>query len=57
MQAIRTNNDVEGWHNWMNSRANHCSLGFYKFVHMLHKEAKLFEVQAQLVCEGSLQRL
>ncbi|KAL3859614.1 hypothetical protein ACJMK2_009828 [Sinanodonta woodiana] len=31
-QKVRTNNDVEGWHHRLNSRAVHMGLGFYQLV-------------------------
>ena len=56
-RAIRTNNDVEGWHHRMNSRAGHNKMHFYSLIHFLHEEAKLVPVYALLVSEGKLTRL
>ena len=56
-RAIRTNNDVEGWHHRMNSRAGHCKLNLYTLLQFLHEEAKLVPVYASLVSEGKLTRL
>jgi len=56
-RAIRTNNDVEGWHHRMNSRSSHCKLHFYSLLKFLHEEAKLVLLYACLVSEGKLTRL
>ena len=36
-QAVRTNNDVEGWHLRINSRARRSQLQFYVLIELLHK--------------------
>ena len=54
-RAIRTNNDVDGWHHQMNSCAGHCKLHFYSLLKFLHEEAKLVPLYACLVSEGKLQ--
>ncbi|XP_053398907.1 uncharacterized protein LOC128556928 [Mercenaria mercenaria] len=36
---IRTNNDVEGWHNRLNSDCGYRSLSFYRMVPALRKQA------------------
>ena len=56
-RAIRTNNDMEGWHHPMNSRAGHSKLRLYSLLKFLHEEAKLVPLYACLVCEGKLTRL
>ncbi|KAL3872323.1 hypothetical protein ACJMK2_040254 [Sinanodonta woodiana] len=38
-QKVRTNNDVEGWHHRLNSRALHMGLSFYQLVPLLRREA------------------
>lgn len=41
-QPIRTNNDIEGWHNALNRRADgQCRLQFYLLIELLHREARL----------------
>ena len=41
-QAIRTNNDIEGWHNALNRHAGSCgNLSFYLLIEILNKEAEL----------------
>ncbi|XP_041353329.1 uncharacterized protein LOC121371476 [Gigantopelta aegis] len=42
--TIRTNNDVEGWHNRLNKKAVHAGLGFYQLVMLLVKEARVVEL-------------
>ena len=57
-QSIRTNNDIEGWHNRLNKRAaGRCNLQFYLLVSLLHKEAKLTSVYIRLVSEKKLRRI
>ena len=52
-RAIRTNNDVEGWHNRLNTRAQHSNISFYNLVSKLHSEAMLIPIQQQLIYEGN----
>ena len=40
-RAIRTNNDVKGWHNRLNTRAHHSNISFYILVSLLHPESRL----------------
>ena len=50
---IRTNNDIEGWHNRMNQRASsRRQLQFYLLVKLLHSEAMLVELQVELVSQA-----
>ena len=57
-RSIRTNNDLEGWHNALNRRANGKSqLPFYLLIDLLHKEAKLALLQIRLVSEKKLKRI
>ncbi|XP_062597710.1 uncharacterized protein LOC134259125 [Saccostrea cucullata] len=52
MLAIRTNNNVEGWHN---SRVGQkCPVPFYLLLVGLHKEAKQIPLQAKLISEGKM---
>ena len=58
MQPVRTNNDIEGWHNALNRRANgRSSLPFYVLIQLLHREARLVEVQMRLVADHKLMRI
>ena len=58
MLPIRTNNDVEGWHNSLNRRANNrVHLPFYLLVELLHQEARLVSIQIKLVSDGKLSRI
>ena len=55
---VRTNNDVEGWHNALNRRAfGKCQLPFYMFIQLLHQEARLVQLQVRLVSEKKLTRI
>ncbi|KAK3741180.1 hypothetical protein QZH41_012629, partial [Actinostola sp. cb2023] len=57
-QSIRTNNDIEGWHNGLNRCASgRVHLPFYLLVKLLHSEAKLTEIQVRLVSEQKLKRI
>ena len=54
--SVRTNNDIEGWHNRINKRAaGKCNLPFYLFVKLIHQEARLTAVHIRLVSEKKLQ--
>ena len=56
-RAIRTNNDVEGWHNALNRRASgRGQLPLYLLRKFLHKETKLTALQIRLVSERKLKR-
>jgi len=46
-RAICTNNDVEGWHNRLNTKAQQPNLLFYKLVSLLNAEASLVSIQHQ----------
>ena len=57
-KAVRTNNDLEGWHNGLNRRAGgRVHIPFYILIQHFHKEAKLFEIQVRLVSDRKLQRI
>jgi hypothetical protein len=53
--SIRTNNDVEGWHNRLNKRGRP-HMPFYMLITLLHDEARLVHLQVQLVSESKLKR-
>ncbi|XP_041349588.1 uncharacterized protein LOC121368896 [Gigantopelta aegis] len=55
-QAIRTNNDVEGWHRRLNVKAVESKPSMYILIKMLHKEASLVPIQCKMVSEGKLRR-
>ena len=54
MQGVRTNNDVEGWHNRINRRVQGVSLAFYRLVVELHREAANVDLQLELLSGGKL---
>ena len=44
-QAVRTNNDVEGWHLRINNRARRGQLQLYLLIELLHKESQIVTLQ------------
>ena len=54
-QSVRTNNDIEGWHNRLNSRGR-AQMNVYMLVSLLHDESCMIPIQVRLVSEGKLQR-
>ena len=57
-QPIRTNNDLEGWHNALNRRAGgQCGLPLYLLIELLDREAKLTTVTIRLVSDNKLKRI
>ena len=48
-QAIWTNNDAEGWHRRLNTRAGHASLNFYRLLELLHHDSRLLAVHVSLL--------
>jgi len=57
MTSIRTNNDVEGWHNRINYRvAARGPVPFYSLLTELYSEAADIPLQLKMVTEGKLQR-
>jgi hypothetical protein len=57
MCSIRTNNDVEGWHNNLNSRvSSRGPVPFYLLVTGLFKEASDLPMTIRLVTEDKLRR-
>ncbi|XP_033762412.1 uncharacterized protein LOC117343950 [Pecten maximus] len=55
-QSVRTNNDVEGWHRRINTKARRANLPFYMLVPLLHQEGRLVTLQMRLVAEQALRR-
>ena len=57
MEAARTNNDLEGWHNGLNRRAKGRSqLPLYVLIQLLHKESSLVSLQIRLASDRRLRR-
>lgn len=59
--VIRTNNDVEGWHNGLNKLCakagnENYNVNVYELIQVLHHECRQVATQYQLVTEGKLQR-
>ena len=48
----RTNNDVEGWHHYLNKKARKGQLPFYILIPLLHEEAKQVNIQVHLISES-----
>ena len=58
LQAVRTNNDVEGWHYGLNRRAQGKSqLPLYMLIMLLHEESRLTSLQIRLVSDKKLCRI
>ena len=56
-EAIRTNNDIEGWHNALNRRAQgRVHLSFYMLIQLLHEEYTFVIIQVRLVSNKKLKR-
>ncbi|XP_045212437.2 uncharacterized protein LOC123563591, partial [Mercenaria mercenaria] len=55
-ETVRTNNDVEGWHRGINSRANGSKLPFYVLVPLLRSEAEDVTITVRLVSEHIVTR-
>jgi len=56
-QPVRTNNDVEGWHAQLNSRANHGRLNMYQLLHLLHEEAVLVNIGVRVLSDAGTSRM
>lgn len=50
-RSVRTNDDVEGWHNPLNHRAKNGNLSFYYLITLLFEEANEVPMQWQLIKE------
>ena len=55
-RVVRTNNDTEGWHRRLNSRARHRreNLSMYALIPLLHREAAMVDLHYQLVGQHQL---
>ena len=57
-QPVRTNTDIEGWHNSLNRRAGgRVHLPFYLLIQLHHRESSVCSVQVRLVNARKLQRI
>lgn len=56
MKSIRTNNDVEGWHFWLNRHAAKASLPMHLLIYLLHEEAHLMTIQVHLLDKDRVYR-
>jgi hypothetical protein len=52
-KSVRTNSDVEGWHNRVNTHAQKSNLQFYL---LMYKEASKIPLQLNTISEGKLRR-
>ena len=58
MMAIRSNNDVQGWHHGLHRRAaGRQNLNLYLLIDLLHQEALLNALHIRLVSEKKLTRM
>ena len=56
--TVRTNNDIEGWHNGLHRRAlGKWSMPFYLLLDLLHQQARLTALRIRLVSEKKLKRI
>jgi len=53
-QSIRTNNDVEGWHNRLNRKAKTTPLNLYMLIQLLYNEAKMVVVNIRLISDKKI---
>ena len=54
-QSVRTNNDVEGWHNRLKNRA-HRNMPFYRLIETLERESRWTSLSCRSVSESKLCR-
>ena len=52
-QPVRTNNNVEGWHNLVNSRGS-AKINLYDLRKLLHEEANLAALYKDLLCAKNI---
>ncbi|KAG0721035.1 hypothetical protein GWK47_047272 [Chionoecetes opilio] len=57
-QTVRTNNDVEGWHNNLNKLCERvgASCNVYELIDVLYKECSFVTVQHQLVAQEKIEK-
>ena len=57
-QLVRSNNDIEEWHKYLNRRAGgRVHLLFHLLIQLLHRESSVCTVQLRLVNARKLQRI
>lgn len=56
-QAIRTNNDAEGWHNRLNGKVFDNNLNLYRLIDLLYDESRLIPMQVELLSQNKLTRV
>ena len=55
-RAIRTNNDVEGWHYRLKRKARSCHLPLYVLIRLMHEESQVCSMHVKLVSDRKLKR-
>ena len=55
-EPIRTNNDLEGWHNCINKKGKH-ELNLYLLIDFLFKETSYLSIQMRLVSDRKMVRM
>ena len=55
-KSVRTNNDVEGWHQRLNHNARRATLPLYLLIDLLYQESCLVSVQVRLLSDNKLKR-
>ena len=55
MRPVRTNNDVEGWHNRLN-QIGKANLNVYQMISLLHDEASAIPMQIKFLSGGAVLR-
>jgi len=53
-QAIRTNNDLEGWHHRINRKAQRADLNLYLLIQLLYSESKMVVVNIRLISDKKI---
>lgn len=59
VRPTRTNNDVEGWHNRLNTshKTGSGNKGRYTLAPLLHEESDCLPLNAQFISEGKLKKI
>ena len=55
-EMVCTNNDVEGWHNRLNSKSSRGKLDICQLAPLRHKEAEIVSINVHLLLEDKLRR-
>ena len=55
-QSVRTNNDVEGWHNGLKN-LGHRDMPFYRLIETLERKSKWTSLSCRLVRESKLENM